>query len=273
VELGRHLRELFRLRMAAIVCIMLGILAAVWVSYQIQLSPPAISPRSIEIASASTEVLVDTPFSAAVDLRQGRGSFEAMTSRATLLGNVIASPPVLEHIARRAHVPVEAIRAQPPLTPDFPRPIAQPGQEPAAKDILRLPQEYRINVQVDPSVPVLRVVSQAPTAAQAVTLANASIEGLEDFLDAVAAREATPPQDRIRLVRLGHSRGVVINGGVRLQASILAFLIVFGLSAAATIFLGRMRGGWREAEQQPAGDRPAPDGQFASFERAPADVR
>jgi len=75
VELGRHLRELFRLRTSAVVCILLGTLAAVWVSYEIQLSPPGISPRSIEIASASTEVLVDTPFSAAVDLRQGRGSF------------------------------------------------------------------------------------------------------------------------------------------------------------------------------------------------------
>ena len=273
MELGKHLRELFRFRIAAVVCILLGVLAAVWASYQIQLSPPGISTRPIQIASASTEVLVDTPFSAAVDLRQGRGSFEAMTSRATLLGNVIASPPVLAFIARRADVPVEAIRAQPPLTPDFPRPIPQPGQERGTKDILRLPEEYRINVQADPSVPVLRVISQAPTAAQAETLANASIEGLEDFIDAVAAREATPPRDRIRLVRLGHSQGVVINGGVRLQASILAFLIVFGLSAAATIFLGRVLRGWREAEQQSAGDRMADDELFAPFERAPADVR
>ena len=83
MELGKHLRELFRFRVPAVVCILLGILAAVWASYQIQLFPPGISPRSIEIASASTEVLVDTPFSSAVDLRQGRGNFEAMTSRAT----------------------------------------------------------------------------------------------------------------------------------------------------------------------------------------------
>jgi hypothetical protein len=196
-----------------------------------------------------------------------------MTSRATLLGNVIASPPVLEYIAKRAHVPAEAIRAQPPLTPDFPRPIPHPGQEPATKDILRLPQEYRINVQVDPSVPVLRVISQAPTAAEAETLAKASIDGLEDYLDAVAAREGTPPRQRIRLERLGQSRGVVINEGVRLQASILAFLIVFGLSAAATVFLGRVLRGWRAAEQQSAGDRLVDDERFAPFERAPADVR
>jgi hypothetical protein len=273
VELGKHLRELFRFRMAAAVCTLVGVLAAVWASYEIHLSPPGLSNRPVQIASASTEVLVDTPFSAAVDLRQTRGSLEAMTSRATLLGNVIASPPVLEYIARRAHVPVEAIRAQPPLTPDFPRPIPQPGQERSAKDILRLPQEYRINVQVDPSVPVLRVISQAPTAAQAETLANASIDGLEDYLDAVAAREGTPPQNRVRLERLGQSPGVVINPGVRLQASILAFLIVFGLSAAATIFLGRVLRGWREAEQPPAGDRLADNERVAPFERAPADVR
>lgn len=273
MELGKHLRELFRYRTAATVCTLLGVFAAVWASYEVRLSPLGLSTRPIQIASASTEVLVDTPFSAAVDLRQGRGSLEAMTSRATLLGNVIASPPVLEYIARRADVPVEDIRAQPPLTPDFPRPVPRPGQEPGAKDILRLPQEYRINVQVDPSVPVLRVISQAPTAAEAETLANASIEGLEDYIDAVAAREATPPRNRVRLQRLGHTRGVVINDGVRLQASILAFLIVFGLSAVATIFLGRVLRGWREVEQQSTGARPADNKPIAPVQRAPADVR
>ena len=32
VELGKHLRELFRFRIAALVCILLGVLAAVWAS-------------------------------------------------------------------------------------------------------------------------------------------------------------------------------------------------------------------------------------------------
>ena len=66
MELGKHLRELFRYRTAATVCTLLGVFAAVWASYEVRLSPLGLSTRPIQIASASTEVLVDTPFSAAV---------------------------------------------------------------------------------------------------------------------------------------------------------------------------------------------------------------
>lgn len=251
MELGKHLRELFRLRFSAMVCIVLALVAAVSVSYKVSLSPLGLEGRPIQIASATSEVLVDTPYSTAVDLRGGRADLDTMTARATLLGNVIASAPVLDFIAQRANVPVGSIIAQPPLTPDFPRPIAKAGQERSSKDILRSPEEYRINVQVDPSVPILRVVAQAPTVKQAETLATAAIDGLNDYLDMVATTENTLDKNRIRLEVLGRSPGVVINGSVRAQASVVTFLVVFGLSAAAAVFVGRVRRGWNEGGTDP----------------------
>jgi hypothetical protein len=252
MELGKHLRELFRLRVSTVACLALAVLAAVSMSYHIRLSPPGLQARQLQIATATSEVLVDTPYSTAVDLRQGSADIEAMTSRAALLGNVIASPPVLVHIAQRAHLPVEAIKAQPPLTAEFPRPVPQPGDERSSKDLFKMPDEYRINVQVDPSVPVLRVIAEAPTAAMAQTLANAAVSGLKDYLTAVATNDATPVKNRVRLLALGRARGVVVSGGIRYQASAIAFLLVFGLSAAAAVFLGRVRRGWREAgEREP----------------------
>jgi hypothetical protein len=248
MELGKHLRELFRLRLAVAVCLAVAVYAALSISYHVSLLPPQIAPRSIEISSATSEVLVDTPYSTAVDLRQGSADIVAMTSRATLLGNVIASPPVVAYIARRAHVPAGSIRAQAPLTPDFPRPVPMPGEERSSRDLLKIPDDYRINVQVDPSVPVLRVIAQAPTPAAAQTLANASITGLQDYLDAVARTQSTPLKDRVRLEPLGRAHGAVINAGVRLQASTVAFFVVFGLSAAAAVFLARVRRGWRAGD-------------------------
>ena len=249
MELGKHLRELFRLPLALLICFGIATYAALSISYEVQLVPPGLEPRSIEIASATSEVLVDTPFSTAVDLRQGSTDIEAMTSRATLLGNVIASPPVISYIARRAGVPAASIRAQAPLTPDFPRPVPLPGEERSSRDLLRIPDEYRINVQVDPSVPILRVIAQAPTARKAGTLADAAISGLAEYLDAVARDEATPMKDRVRLEPLGRARGAQVNGGVRLQASAVVFFVVFGLSAAAAVFLARVRRGWRELDE------------------------
>jgi hypothetical protein len=248
MELGKHLRELFRLRLATVVCILLASFAALTASYKVDLSPPGLEPRSVTIASATSEVLVDTPLSSAVDLRQGSTDIEGMTRRATLLGNVIATPPVVGYIARRAGVPTAAIRAQAPLTADFPRPVPKPGDERSARDLVRIPEEYRINVQVDPSVPVLRVITQAPTAESATRLANAAIDGLRDYLGAIARAQKTPMRDRVRLEPLGRAQGEVINGGVRVQVSAVAFIVVFGLSAAAAVFVARVRRGWREAE-------------------------
>jgi len=252
MELGKHLREFFRLPLAVLICFALAAYASLSISYEVRLAPPGLEPRSLEFASATSEVLVDTPFSTAVDLRQGSADIEAMTSRATLLGNVIASPPVLGYIARRAGVPTASIRAQAPLTPDFPRPVPPPGEERSSRDLLRIPDEYRINIQVDPSVPILRVIAQAPTARKAQTLADAAISGLKEYLDAVARAEATPMQDRVRLEPLGRAQGAEVNGGVRLQASAVTFFVVFGLSAAAAVFLARVRRGWRELDE--AGD-------------------
>lgn len=255
MELGKHLRELFGLRVAVVVCFVLAGLAAISASYRISPSPLALEPRAVEIASATSEVLVDTPLSSAVDLRQGITDIEAMTRRATLLGNVVATPPVVEQIARRAGVPAAYVQVQSPLTADFPRPIPSPGEERASSDLLKPPDELRINVQVDPSVPVLRFIAQAPTAAMAEKLADGAIAGLQDYLDGIAQLQHTRLKDRVRLEPLGRADGSVINGGVRVQLSAVAFLVVFGLTAAAAVFFSRVRRGWREAVDAPEDGR------------------
>jgi hypothetical protein len=248
MDLGRHLHELFRLRRSVIICLLLASIAAINSAYSFRsLFPPALEPRSVEMASATTEVLVDTPYSAVLDLRQGSSEMESMTSRAVLIGNVMASPPVLRYIGERAAVPAEAIRAQPPLTPDFPRPLSGFGEDPETRDLLKSTDQYRLNITANPTVPVLQVYAQAPSADAAATLANASVEGLRDYLEDTARTEGTPTKDVVRLQQLGRASGTVINGGVRPQLIVLTFLIVFGLCSATAILIDRMRRGWKQA--------------------------
>ena len=125
------------------------------------------------MASATAEVLVDTRMSAVHDLRQGSSEFEKMTNRAVLIGNVMASPPVLRYISAHSGVPPSRIRVQPPLTPDFPRPLSGFGEDPKTADLLRSTDQYRLNIQANPTVPILQVYAQAPNAKAAATLANA----------------------------------------------------------------------------------------------------
>ncbi len=243
MDLGRHLRELFSLHRSVAVCLTLALLAALNTVYRL----PTLEPRSVEMASATAEVLVDTQQSAVHDLRQGSSEFEKMTNRAVLIGNVMASPPVLRFIGARSGVPANRIRVQPPLTPDFPRPLSGFGEDPKTRDLLESTDQYRLNIQANPTVPILQVYAQAPNAKAAATLANASVEGLRDYLDATAKAQGTPAGDIVRLTQLGRAKGVVVNGGIRFQLALATFLVVFGLSAATAVLIGRVRRGWQDA--------------------------
>lgn len=254
MELGKHLRELLRLRPAVVVCLALASFVALTITYEVSLVPPNLKPRSLEMASARTEVLVDTPKSAVLDLGQGVSELTGMTNRAVLIGNVMVSAPVLAFIAQRAGVPPSAIQAQAPLTPDFPRPLASAGNDKATQDLLRSTDQYRLNIQTNPSVPILQIYAQAPTAQTAATLANAAVDGLRAYLAYTARRQGTPDSNAVRLTQLGRANGVVINAGVRPQLAILAFLIVFALSAATAIFIARVRRGWRLGDDDPRFD-------------------
>lgn len=255
MDLGRHLRELFRLRRSVIVCFLLATMAAVNVVYHVRsVVPPKLEPRSVEMASATTELLVDTPLSTVLDLRQGASELEKMTSRAVLIGNVLASPPVLTYIGRRAGVDPGQIRAQPPLTPDFPRALSGIGEDPQTKDLLKSTDQYRLNVQSNPTVPILQIYAQAPSAEAAATLANAAVDGLRDYLADTAKAQGTPETEIVRLEQLGRGEGIVINGGIRLQLVVLTFLVVFAFSAATAILLARVRRGWRESDLESAAD-------------------
>jgi hypothetical protein len=239
MELGRHLQELWRLRSGVAVCFAVAVLAAL-----------AITPRSLQIASASTEVLVDTPRSAVLDLRQELSDIESLTNRTVLLGNVMASEPVLAYIGRRAGVAPEAIRASTPRTPNSPRPFAAPGQERATSDLLRSTDQYRLDIEANPTVPMLRIYAQASTRRGAEELANASVDGLRDYLARQARSQRVAPGEQVRLQQLGRASGSVINGGVRLPAMFLTFLLVFAASAAAAIFTARVRRGFQLAATQ-----------------------
>jgi hypothetical protein len=244
MQLGMHMRELWGQKLGFAIALLLAILAASRFLFGLGFFPPRLEQRSLDVASASTRVLVDTPRSTVIDLRQDTYSFTGLTNRALLLGNVMASLPVRGYIARRAGVPAEAIRVAPPLTPEQPRAIADSAHQPKTSDILKSPEEYRLSIQANPTVPVLDIYAEAPDDATAGRLANGAVSGLRDYLGALAAERSTPVRDRVELTQLGRASGKTIDSGARIQISILVFVFVFALASAAVLFIARVRRGW-----------------------------
>ena len=206
-----HLRELWRLKLGLAFAILLSLLVSLSSVQKIGLLPPKLSPRELEMGTASTHVLVDTPKSTAVNAKAKASALAGLTSRASLLGNVVVSPPVREFIARRAHIRPEQIQAVGPLTPDVPRALAEPGHEKRTSDILRSADQFRLDVQVQPTAPIIDIYAQAPNSQAAQELANAAVDGLGDYLKTVAGTQQIQTDDQVKLLQLGRARGSVIN--------------------------------------------------------------
>jgi hypothetical protein len=218
---------------------LLAVVAVGWSLLTVGLVPPRLTPRDVEMATAHTSVLVDTPRSSVVDLRQTTYSFQGAENRSILLGNVIASPPVREYIARRAQIPPGVVEIAPPLTPEHPRPTVDVGHPRRTTDILKSNNQYRLSIQANPTVPILDIYSQAPTTTAATRLANSAVEGLRSYMSAEAASRGVKPGQQTVLRQLGRAQGGVINHGVRWQISFLAFVLTFALSNVVILMLAR----------------------------------
>jgi len=247
MKVGAHLRELWHVRGWMAACAAFALAMSVWSVAHVSLVPPGLSPRALKMATATTQVVVDTPKSTLIDLRQDTYSLDGLTNRALLLGNVMASPEVRADIARRAHVPFDALQVVPPLTGKQPRVLAEAGNQKHTTDILKLNGEYRLQIRANPTVPFLQVYAQTPDARSAAALANAAVGGMESYLGVLARSNQTPAANQIRLTQLGKAQGAVINEGIGRRVAALAFLVTFAVSCAAVIWARRVRSGWRVA--------------------------
>jgi hypothetical protein len=252
VQLGRHLRELWRLRLYVGIAAIVAAFVAVFSVARIQLDPPGLKSRHLGMAAASTRVLVDTPSTMVLDLRVDTTNFESITNRALLVGNVMATVPVRSFIARRAGVPAQLLQMQSPITPAWPRPLESAGKK-RTSDLLRSPEEYRISIQVNPTVPIIDIYTVAPDPKTAEHLANGAVDGMRDYLQYLARQQGVPDFEQVHLEQLGQASGGLVDQGVGRKVLLLTFVLAFAVATLAVMFFSRVRRGWRlEAQAERA---------------------
>jgi hypothetical protein len=244
MRFGMRLRELWGHRLGLVVSLAIGLFAAFWSIEKVSLFPPGVESRNLETASASTRVLVDMPKSLALDLSVQVIDIESLTNRALLVGNLMGSAPVRQAISERVGVPAERLEISAPITREWPRAMQQAGTKRSTGDILKSPDQYRINVRANPTVPVLEISAQAPTAAAAERLADGAVLGTQDYLRELAVDQDIADGKQVVLEQLGSAKGGVINEGVSVKVAVLSFLLAFGASSIGVLALARIRRGW-----------------------------
>ena len=245
MELARTLKTLWRRRRLVAVGALVALAAALLSVYRVGLFPPSLEGRTNVFASASSQILVDTPDSAFADLSY---DLESLDARASVFARFLASPAAIALIAREAKLPFDAIEAQGPFELDVPEVQQAPTAERRSSQILGEGALYRLRFENNPSLPIVTVFAQAPSREEAVRLATAAPVALRDYIEGIQAEQNTPRDRQVRIQQLGKANGAIVNQGADLQIATLVFLVVLGGWCMLLIPARTIARGWREVE-------------------------
>ena len=192
--IGIRIRKLWRLKLGVGISLAVALLAALWSVDKISLIPPGLTPRALEMATATTHVLVDTPDSIMIDLRQNTYDITGLVQPRGRARQRHREYVRRGGIAQRAHVPLGLLRIQAPLTPAQASLPVNSQSAGKVTDIVKSNDQYRIEIDANPEVPMLDIYAQTPTAESAAALANAAVDELTAYLArARTTVESTPP--------------------------------------------------------------------------------
>ena len=234
-----------RLLALAAVSAVVALLAAISSLCQISLLPPKITMRELQTGAAVTHILVDLP----QDERSHVSpvEFETMTSRASLVGHVLASPPVLHRIAASMGIDPGDLAASTEITEGVPLALTEPNEERRANQILLSHAPYRLDIQAQPTLPILDVYAQGPSAAKAKQLADTTAGAGNDYLRVLANRDGFPVANRVQLKQLGSAVSGQLDPKAPMKIFVLTFLVIFGVCFGILVMIGAVRRGWLRA--------------------------
>ncbi|HEX4692754.1 MAG TPA: hypothetical protein VH276_18785 [Solirubrobacteraceae bacterium] len=232
------------------VAILIALICAVASVSRISGFPPKLERRDFQRVGVVSHVLVDLGRSGITDRHAEWSYFDRINTRADVTAHLMATPPVVARIARRAHIPADQIAADAPVSIEVAGPLTEPGSEMRAREILLARRPYRLEIQSTPGSPIIDIYAEAQSLEEAMKLDDAALAGARDYFAAVAAQrgplQRTPdldPSNPVVLRQLGQPRGAVLTAGTSVKVAGLTFLLAFSLAYAALRLLVRRRFG------------------------------
>jgi hypothetical protein len=248
MEFAKTIRILWQRRRLVVLGALIAALAALLSVYRVSLIPPGLESRTHVFATATTQILVDTPESAFADLAS---NIEPLETRANVFARFLASPVAVAQIARTAKVPPDSIDAKGPFEMNLPAFEQEPTAEQRSSQIVGERDIYRLRFDSNPNLPIVSVFAQAPTAGEATRLASAVPTALRDYIEKLQVQQHTPPKSRVEIRRLGEANGGVVNKGANAQIALLVFLGVMAGFCMLLIPAQTIAKGWRETSDDP----------------------
>ena len=238
------LRQLWRNRLLVSVGLALALSIGIVIVYRVNIGlPPTFESRQYEVGVASAELLVDSPSSQVVDLSGGRVATDvhALSGRARLLANLMATSPLKDQIARRARVDPQTFTAS---VPSLGGPAPPPS--PLAPST-KTPWSNSLTVSFNEELPIITAVGQAATPARAARISAAAVAQLGTYLKSVAATQNVPDANQLVISPLGRARSAVVQHGPSRILALAAVIVFLAAWCAGIVLVSRLARDWRQA--------------------------
>jgi hypothetical protein len=239
VDVVNVMRELWRRRGLVLVVVIVAAIGAAASQYNL----PSGESKTLEYASAQSQMLVDIPHSPVADVGK---EFEPLVDRAAVYAKLMTSASVMDVIGKQAGVPGGSIIATAPLEANQPKANKEPGAEQRGVQLLGEEVPKRLFFAAEPGQPIITISSQAPTARGAIDLANAAVTGFRNYITDIQESQDVKPRRRVRVEQLGPATGGVVNEGASKAAMVMIFIALFIGGCILILFLSHVRRGWRD---------------------------
>jgi hypothetical protein len=232
-----HLKELWRRRVLVAAAVAVAATISILAVFQVSLSPPGISKHSKVEAQGSIEILVDSARSPIADAQR---DLEGLVARAGVFARYMAGGDVVSQIARANDIPVNRI--------DVVGPEPLPGQAPGIDGGSLQLNPYEISVVQSGNLPILTVVTRAPTVEEARGLAAAAPAAVRRVVRVVQAQQGTPLGRRVGFRELGPAEAGLVDESIGKKAATMIFLVLLTLFIVAILGIPRLVFAWRSAD-------------------------
>jgi hypothetical protein len=236
------IRRLWKHKILLVCVLLLAVAAAIASAYQV--SSKGLEKRSLSVSAASSQILVDSVPSA---LAQGAetSTFEALSTRAKIYGQYLASLSARVEIAQRAGVPVASLSTSGPFsTATGQVTYSSESSGERASELLQEGAGNRLVFSAQEGVPIITVDAQAGDTDTAVALASASYATLHRYIKGLEV-EGKPLRHGVTVRQLGAPEGGTLGGSNDTMLMALAFLLTFGLGCGAILVIPAVIQRWR----------------------------
>ena len=193
-------------------------------------------------AEGSIQVLVDSAKSPIADANRDLGG---LTARAGVFARLMTGGRVINRVADETGIPARRI--------DVAGPSPLPGEAPGITEAPAYVNPYRIEISQQPELPILTVITHAPTAAEARALAAAAPKAMSREVATLQTRQETKPSKRVEFRTLGPAQAALVDDSLGKKVAAGIFVVLTGLFLTLIVGLPRFRAAWRRAGAEAAG--------------------